>query len=205
MIRRVVLSLAVVGALIGRAAFAQTSASRIEVTPYAGYMLFGDFVKGPLGTSISNAGGALVGAQLGIALTPNVAMVGNAARASGDINLGIPFVNGITVGSSSAWMFDGALQLSMPLPGRAISFTPFVQLGAGAMRHNVKIGLSTDATNFVGTVGAGADFGLTRAIAVRLMAKDYIGRFDVREATTLDYQPKIAHNIGLSAGLKIAF
>jgi hypothetical protein len=204
MIRRVVLSL-VVGALIGRAAVAQTPASRIEVTPYAGYMLFGDFVKGPLGTSISNAGGALVGAQLGIALTPNVAVVGNAARASGDINLGIPFFNGITVGSSSAWMFDGALQLSMPLPGRAISFTPFVQLGGGVMRHNVQIGLSTDATNFVGSVGAGADFGLTRTIGLRLMAKDYIGRFDVREATTLDYQPQIAHNIGLSAGLKIAF
>ena len=205
MIRRVVLSLAVVGALIGRAASAQTSASRIEVTPYAGYMLFGDFVKGPLGTSISNAGGALVGAQLGIGLTPNVAVVGSAARASGDINLGIPFFDGITVGSSSAWVFDAALQLSMPLPGRAISFTPFVQLGAGAMRHNVKIGLSTDATNFVGSVGAGADFGLTRAIGLRLMAKDYIGRFDVREATTLDYEPDIAHNFGFSAGLKIAF
>jgi hypothetical protein len=37
------------------------------------------------------------------------------------------------------------------------------------------------------------------------MAKDYIGRFDVREATTLDYQPDIAHNFGLSAGLKISF
>jgi hypothetical protein len=203
MIRRVVLSLAVVGALIGQKAFAQASATRIEITPYAGYMIFGDFVKGPLGTSLSNAGGALVGAQLGIALTPNVALVGNAARASGDINLGLPFIDGITLGSSSAWMFDGALQLSMPLSGRAL--TPFLQLGAGAMRHNVDVGLSTDATNFVGTIGAGADFGLTRAIGLRLMAKDYIGRFDVREATTLDYQPDIAHNFGLSAGLKIAF
>jgi len=202
MIRRIVLSLAVVGAFLGRSAAAQTS-SRIEVTPYAGYMVFGDFVKGPLGTSISNAGGALLGAQLGVVLTPNVAVVGNAARASGDIALGIPFLDGITVGSSSAWLFDGALQLSMPLTGRAL--TPFVQLGAGAMRHEVKIGLSTDATNFVGTVGAGADFSLTRAIGLRVMAKDYIGRFDVREATTLDYQPEIAHNFGFSAGLKIAF
>lgn len=205
MIRHVVLSLVVVSTLIGRTALAQSSASRIEIVPYAGYMLFGDFVKGPVGTSISNAGGALVGAQLGIALTPNVAIVGNAARASGDINLGIPFVGGIAIGSSSAWMFDGALQLSMPLPGRAIGFTPFLQLGAGAMRHNVKVGLSTDATNFVGTVGAGADVGFTRNIGLRLMAKDYIGRFDVREATTLDYQPEIAHNFGLTAGLKIAF
>jgi hypothetical protein len=202
MIRRIVLSLAVVGAFIGRSAAAQTS-PRIEVTPYAGYMVFGDFVQGPLGTSISNAGGALLGAQLGVVLTPNVAVVGNAARASGDIALGIPFLDGITVGSSSAWMVDGALQLSMPLTGRAL--TPFVQLGAGAMRHEVKIGLSTDATNFVGTVGAGADFSLTRAIGLRVMAKDYIGRFDVREATTLDYQPEIAHNFGFSAGLKIAF
>ena len=207
MIRRVVLSLAAAGALwaalVGQKALAQSSATRIELTPYAGYMIFGDFVKGPLGTSLSNAGGALVGAQLGIALTPNVALVGNAARASGDINLGLPFIDGITLGSSSAWMFDGALQLSMPLSGRAL--TPFLQLGAGAMRHNVDVGLSTDATNFVGTIGAGADFGLTRAIGLRLMAKDYIGRFDVREATTLDYQPDIAHNFGLSAGLKIAF
>jgi hypothetical protein len=203
MIRRVVLSLAAAGALVGQKALAQSSGTRIELTPYAGYMIFGDFVKGPLGTSLSNAGGALVGAQLGIVLTPNVAIVGNAARASGDIDLGLPFIDGITLGSSSAWMFDGALQLSLPLAGRA--FKPFVQLGAGAMRHNVTVGLSTDATNFVGTIGAGADIGLTRAIGLRLMAKDYIGRFDVREATTIDYQPDIAHNFGLSAGVKIAF
>ena len=203
MTRRLVLSSAAALMFAGSAAFAQSAASRIELTPYAGYMLFGDFVRGPVGTSISNAGGALIGAQLGVALTPNVAIVGNVARASGDINLGIPFLEGLTVGSSSAWMFDGALQLAMPLVGRA--FTPFVQLGAGAMRHTVKIGLSTDATNFVGTVGAGADIGLTRNVGLRLMAKDYIGRFDVREATTLDYKPDIAHNFGLSGGLKIAF
>ena len=201
MIRRVVLSLAAVGALAGTA----DAQRRIEVTPYAGYMLFGDFVKGPLGTSLSNSGGALLGAQLGVGLTPNVAVVANVARASGDIAIGIPFLDGINVGSSSAWMFDGAVQLSMPLPGRAVALTPFVQLGAGAMHHEVKIGLTTDATNVVGTVGAGADFGLTRTVGLRLMAKDYIGRFDVREATTVDYKPDIAHNFGFSAGLKIAF
>ena len=206
MIRHLVLSLAAVGALVSRSAVAQTS-TRVEVTPYAGYMVFGDFVKGPLGTSISNAGGALLGAELGVAVTPNIALVGNAARASGDINIGLPFLDGISVGSSSAWMFDGALQLSLPLslPLTERAFTPFVQLGAGAMRHKMTIGLSTDATNFVGTVGAGADFGLTRAIGLRVMAKDYIGRFDVREATTLDYEPEIAHNFAFSAGVKIAF
>ena len=203
MIQRLVLSSFAAATFVGSSVLAQASAPRVEVTPYAGYMLFGDFLQGPIGTSIGNAGGALIGAQLGVALTPNVALVGNVARASGDINLGIPFLDGITVGSSSAWMFDGALQLALPVAGSA--FKPFVQLGAGAMRHTVKIGLSTDATNFVGTLGAGADVGLTRNIGLRLMAKDYIGRFDVREATTIDYKPDIAHNFGLSAGLKIAF
>jgi hypothetical protein len=205
MIRHVVLSFALAGAVVGRTAVAQTSAPRIEVTPYAGYMVFGAFVKGPFGTSIASTGGALLGAQLGVTLTPNIALVGNAARGSSDITVGIPFIDDITVGRSSAWMFDGALQLSMPLPDRAIAVTPFVQLGAGAMRHELRIGLSTDATNFVGTIGAGADFGLTRAVGLRLMAKDYVGRFDVREATTLDYEPEIAHNFGFSAGLKVAF
>lgn len=203
MTQRLVLSSFAAAALIGSSALAQSAVPRVEVTPYAGYMLFGDFIDGPVGTSIGNAGGALLGAQLGVAITPNVAVVGNVARASGDINLGIPFLDGITVGSSSAWMFDGALQLALPLSGSV--FKPFVQLGAGAMRHTVKIGLSTDATNFVGTLGAGADIGLTQNIGLRLMAKDYVGRFDVREATTIDYKPDIAHNVGLSAGLKIAF
>jgi hypothetical protein len=203
MIQRLVLSSFAALTCLGSSALAQASAPRVEVTPYAGYMLFGDFIDGPVGTSIGNAGGALIGAQVGVAITPNVAVVGNVARASGDIDLGIPFLDGITVGSSSAWMFDGALQLALPLSGSA--FKPFVQLGAGAMRHSVRIGLSTDATNFVGTLGAGADVGLTRNVGLRLMAKDYIGRFDVREATTLDYKPDIAHNFGLSAGLKIAF
>jgi hypothetical protein len=204
MIRRIVFSLAAMSALIGGSAMAQTS-PRIDITPYAGYMVFGAFVKGPFGTSISSAGGALLGAQLGVSVTPNIAVVGNVARGSSDITVGIPFIDDITVGRNSAWMFDGALQVSMPLPDRAVAITPFVQLGAGAMRHEVRIGLSTDATNFVGTIGAGADIGFTRAIGLRLMAKDYVGRFDVREATSLDYEPELAHNFGFSAGLKIAF
>ena len=69
----------------------------------------------------------------------------------------------------------------------------------------VKIGISTDATNFVGTVGAGADFGLTRAIGLRVMAKDYIGRFDTREAIGFDAGNDYTHNWGITVGLKLGF
>jgi hypothetical protein len=203
MLRRLVVSVAAL-ALVASPALAQSTAPRVEVTPYAGYMIFGDFAKGPLGTSLSNAGGALVGAQLGIHLTPHIALVGNVAHAGGDVTFGLPFIDDLTIGSASAWLFDGALQIAMPMPG-ALTVTPFLQVGAGAMRHKVSIGVSTTATNFVGMGGVGADIGLTRNVGLRFLVRDYVGRFDAQEATGIDYSPDIAHNVGLSAGLRLAF
>jgi len=45
-----------------------------------------------------------------------------------------------------------------------------------------------------------------RAIAVtwlQLMAKDYIGKFDVKEATGINVDAKTTHNWALSAGLRL--
>ncbi len=36
-------------------------------------------------------------------------------------------------------------------------------------------------------------------------AKDYIGKFDVNQATSLDYSAKTSNNVALSAGLKLGF
>ena len=62
-----------------------------ELTPYAGYMIFGDYLKGPLGTSISNAPGAIYGVQLGMKLMPNVSLIGNFGYSSSDVTAGVPF------------------------------------------------------------------------------------------------------------------
>jgi hypothetical protein len=35
------------------------------------------------------------------------------------------------------------------------------------------------------------------------MAKDYIGKFDVREATAVDVEAKTAHNWTVSAGVRL--
>src|SRR5690348_10138263 len=48
-----------------------------ELTPYAGYMIFGSYLKGPLGTNISNAPGTLYGVQMGMKLSPIVSLIGN--------------------------------------------------------------------------------------------------------------------------------
>ncbi|MFL5577982.1 MAG: hypothetical protein ACJ79S_18665 [Gemmatimonadaceae bacterium] len=179
-----------------------------QITPYAGYMFFGDFLKGPIGTSISSANGPLYGAQLGVNLTRNVALIGNVARASGDLQVGVPFLGGLSVGQSSAWLYDGGIQLSAPLGARAaLPITPFVQLGAGAISYDVNASvLETKATNFAANAGVGVDVGFGGGVALRLLAKDYVGRFDVKQATSLGgVNGDLSHNIGVSAGVKLEF
>jgi hypothetical protein len=65
--------------------------------------------------------------------------------------------------------------------------------------------LSTNATNFAGNVGRGADVTLGKNIGMRLMAKDYIGKFDFKDATFIDYEGKTANNVAFSAGLRLSF
>ncbi|HEX6059722.1 MAG TPA: outer membrane beta-barrel protein [Gemmatimonadaceae bacterium] len=179
----------------------------VEVSPYAGYMVFGNMFDGPLGTSLANANGAVYGAQLAIRLTPGIAIVGNVARADASLQAGVPFLGGYDIGESRVMLYDAGLQLGTTLAGRtALPIAPFVQVGVGGMRHDVRSGpLRTDATNLALNAGLGADVGLSQGIGLRLMAKDYMGRFDTEEATGLAAEAKFSHNVALSAGLTFSF
>jgi len=194
------------------AAAAQSSApiasgTAFELTPYAGYMIFGDYLKGPLGTSISNAPGAIYGVQLGMKIYPNVSLIGNVGYSSSDVQAGIPFLGGYSIAHSSTLLYDGGLQLDLPLTtASGLALKPFVQVGAGAMRYNISESIvSTTATNFAANFGAGADIALGQSMGLRLMAKDYVGKFDFHDATQLDVQGQTAHNWALSAGLRFNF
>ena len=86
------------------------------------------------------------------------------------------------------------------------SIIPFVQAGVGGMKYNVQVsGVNTNASNIAFNAGIGADLPLAQNIGLRIMAKDYIGKFDVNEATSLNYSAKNSNNIALSAGLKLGF
>ena len=194
------------------AATAQSSApiasgTAFELTPYAGYMIFGDYLKGPLGTSISNAPGAIYGVQLGMKIYPNVSLIGNVGYSSSDVTAGIPFLGGYSIAHSSTLLYDGGLQLDLPLAtASGLALKPFVQVGAGAMRYNISESIvSTTATNFAANFGAGADLALGQSMGLRLMAKDYVGKFDFHDATQLDVQGQTSHNWALSAGLRFNF
>lgn len=185
----------------------RAGATSLEVTPYAGYMIFGSFIDGPLGTSLGSSASPVYGAQLGLTLMPGVVLVGNVAHASGDLKVGIPLVGGINAGKTSALIADGGLQLSIPTP-RAAIYSPFIQAGVGAMKWDVSLGstsLTAHSTNLTGNLGAGLDLRLGQTVALRLMAKDYIGKFDFKQATSLNVTGKTAQNWALTAGVKLGF
>ena len=200
-------------ATIGSTASAQASTSPMgtgtafELTPYAGYMIFGDYLKGPFGTSISNAPSAVYGVQLGMKIYPNVSLVGNIGYTNSSITAGIPFLGGYSIAQSSTLLYDGGLQLDLPLTtASGLSLKPFAQVGAGAWHYNISESvLQTSTTNFAANVGLGADIGLGQSMGLRLMAKDYIGKFNFQGATDLDVQGQTAHNFALSAGLRFNF
>jgi hypothetical protein len=174
------------------------------ITPYAGYMKFGNLVSGPLGTNVRNAGSAVYGAEATLGLTNAIALVGNVGYSQPGLEIGAPLIGGVSVGRSSILLYDAALRLRLPLGAGALPISPFVQGGAGAVRQSFDVGpLSTHATNFAYNVGAGADVALGRRLGLQVMVKDYIGKFDAQEATALDVDTKTTHNFAVSAGLRL--
>ena len=200
-------------ATLSTAAHAQSRGSALpsgkafDLTPYVGYMVFGSLLDGPLGTSLTNAPAPVYGAQLGMRLAPNLSLVGNIATTSSDIEAGIPFLGGFSVARSTMLLYDGGLQLDVPVTTIAgTRMSPFLQAGAGAIRYDISQSfVNAKATNFAANVGVGADVGIGNNVGVRLMAKDYIGKFDFKDATFVDFEGKTAHNFAFSAGLRLSF
>ncbi len=190
-----------------RAGITRSPAASIAISPYVGYMTFGNLVDGPLSTRLSSASAPVYGAQVNLPLSDVVSIVGNVAYTEPDLRAGVPIVGDFSVGKSSVWLYDAGLQLSAPgygSGGRGIF--PFVQVGGGAMRYDVQVsGLSRIATNAAFTAGIGADIPLAPNIGIRLAARDYIGKFDFNQATSLDVNTKTSNNVALSAGLKLGF
>jgi len=198
------------GALAGLAMTAPLAAQQRSIgpsfglTPYAGYMKFGNLVSGPLGTSVRNAGAAVYGAEATLGLTHAIALVGNVSYAQPALEIGAPLIGGLSVGRSSVLLYDAALRLRVPVGTGGLPISPFVQGGAGAVRQSVDIGPArTHATNVAYNVGAGADVALAPRLGLQLMVKDYIGKFDAREATALDVKTPTTHNFAVSAGLRL--
>ena len=187
---------------------AQQTPQSMAVSPYAGYMTFGELVDGPLNTTLKSKASPIYGVQLNLPLGNTVSVFGNVGYTEPDLSVGLPILGSINFGKSTVWLYDAGLQLSAPGYGTGDrGIFPFVQVGAGAMKYNVDIsGFTRDATNTAFNAGLGVDIPFAQNIGMRLVAKDYIGKFDFQEATQVDIvDAKTSHNVALSAGLKLAF
>ena len=176
-----------------------------SVTPYGGYLVTGNWYDGPFGTNVSASNAPLLGAQASIPLSKGIALIGNLAYASGDLRVGIPLLGGINVGKTKTYLYDAGLELG-GLAGRRTGIAPFVQGGIGGMTNDISNGLlNTHATNLAYSGGVGVDVGVARGFALRVQAKDWIGRFDSKEAVGLSSKSNLTHNWALTAGVKFAF
>ena len=207
--KRLVLRTSVVGlaASLGAIPLAaqQLKPTVFYVSPYAVYMMFGKLIEGPIGTSVSSGNGPVYGAQMSLTMAKNIALYGNVGYSSTDLKIGLPIVGGIDVGSSKALLYDGGVELKIPMQA-ASKVTPFVQGGVGAMRYEVSSSiLSTNATNVAYNFGGGVDLKLSPSFGVRLMAKDYLGKFDFKEATSFDLNGKTTNNVALTVGVHFGF
>ncbi|SRR5579883_516295 len=175
------------------------------ITPYVGYMYMDQYVHGPLGTSASGADAGLVGAQLTLPLSPNFALVGNLGHANSSLVFFEPAGGGPTVGNTEVWLFDGGIQLSAPFPASYRHWvSPFVQLGAGAMRYGTQnLAGTAHATNFALNFGAGLDYTLARTVGVRFLFKDYVGHWNDPTRLPFNSGDRFTHNPSISAGLNI--
>jgi Outer membrane protein beta-barrel domain len=207
--RRVGFTLVALATLAASAEAQRRTPSVARITPYVGYMHFGNYVDGPFGTGIRNEGAPVYGAQLGIDLSDQFAFVGNVGYSDSNLEVGLPIVGGLNFADAKVLLYDAGLQYRLPTPislGREA--VPFVEAGAGAMRTEIGVGsLRTQSTAFAANYGAGVDLQLTRGLTLRAMAKDYVGRLDLREATRLDLdlQTKRTHNWAFTAGVSMKF
>lgn len=179
----------------------------LHLSPYAGVMVFGNYLDGPLGTSISNAPAALYGTQLGMSLAPGLELIGNIGYAASDMKVGIPILGGVSVGRSSMLIYDAGLEYNFGTSKYgAMPLSPFIQAGVGAIRYDINASIiSTQATNLAGNVGVGADVRVGTGMAMRLLARDYIGKFNFQDATGLGISGNTSHNWALSAGVRFDF
>ena len=191
------------------AAQTATSASLplVEVSPYVGYFMASNIAEGPLGTSLSSGSGALYGAQVRIPLVPAVAVIGNFGYTTGKLTFGVPILGGVSFGDAKTYLYDGGLQLSAPALARGkAALIPFAQVGVGAVRREIAAGgISNESTNLAWNAGFGADMAIVPGIGVRVLMKDYIGKFDIKEATGMDVKSRTMNDWGLSVGVNLSF
>ena len=176
-----------------------------SLTPYAGYLVTGEWYSGPIGTNLSTTNSPMLGVQGSVPVTKGVALVGNLAYASGDLRVGLPILGGVNIGTAKTWLYDVGLEVG-GLAGKHGGIAPFAQGGVGGMTSDIKNRLfDVRASNVAYTAAVGIDVGVAQGFAIRVQAKDWMGKFNSKDAVGFRVNGNMTHNWALSAGARLGF
>ena len=189
--------------------------SVFSITPYVGYVFFGDFFEASNGAEYTIDNTGIFGAEATIDIGRSVSLVGNFGYAKSNFEFEFDGTGGgesRTGPDLGFFLYDGSLRLRLPMTMGMSTLSPYVQAGVGAMRYTP----DTDdfnggnaTTNVAYNVGVGATFKVM-GIGLRGEVKDYITSLDFKNATNSnDFQDlqdaTLAHNWAVSLGLTFAF
>lgn len=185
----------------------------LQISPYAGWIFFGDYFKTRGDVSFSHENRPIYGAELTLGLSRNIALVGNFGYSKTHWTFKNYFGpdDDLNLSDVGVWLYDGALRLRFPSTSSSgSSFIPFVQVGAGAIRYTADANdIRHGNTNFAFNAGLGADFQVNRSVGIRLMAKDYITSLSWKDASSVNLQGNVgrrtANSIGVTLGVNIGF
>lgn len=191
--------------------------STFSITPYAGYMFFGDLGDVSANTDLTQDDAFMFGAQGKVRMTSRWAVYGNAAYSKTNFQVeseagGTP-VN--VSGDIGYFLGDVGLEYRLPFRFAGGSVGPFVQGGIGAVRYSPDVDDLSDenaTTNVAFNAGVGIDFN-AGPVGLQLMLKDYVTSLDWNEVSeTIDNQDdgdfdasKVANNLALTLGVRINF
>ena len=193
--------------------------STFSLTPYAGYMFFGNLANTGPNSTLTNDDSWIAGAQAKIRMTSRWGVVGNAAYSK--TNFESEQRSGTTTpatrisGDIGYWLADVGLQYQLPFSFNEGRIAPFVQGGIGAVRYTAEADdlESDNTTNLQYNAGVGLDID-RGPIGFQIMLKDYVTSLDWSKLRDTDIpdiatgnadRSRIAHNLALTAGIRINF
>ena len=184
------------------------------LSPYAGYIWYGDLFEFGEDIEFTNDDGFMWGAQAGFSFSPNFSLLANFAYNKSNFEVEDPTGTPTSAsGDIGVFMYDGNLQFRMPFLTNTVGswIAPLGQVGVGAIKYSADTDdfNSDGETNVAFNFGIGGDFQLGERLGMRVMLKDYITSLSWTDVGSVDFdddvEDNVAHNWALSFGLNFGF
>lgn len=187
--------------------------SVFSITPYIGYVAYGDLFTTNNGLQYTQDNSGIYGAEASLDLGRAFSVVGNFGYSKTHFEFERPGAEARASSDVANWVYDGALRFKLPMTMGMTSFSPYAQVGVGAIRYTFDTNDFTDpgaTTNVAYNAALGATWKVM-GVGLRGEVKDYITSLNwTRPSDINDFnddinEKNIAHNIAISLGLTIGF